>query len=122
MKIRSGFVSNSSSSSFIVAVPKNYAPTRHQVDKAIVSAACDEFIEKENYYEEIISQINVLKEGGEIYQYEDNDLFCILSLVFGNDSLVLGETDCRSDSGIIVNILTDRNRKIIHSVFNCEKE
>jgi hypothetical protein len=57
MKIRFGFVSNSSSSSFVVFVKEGYKPTREEVSNAIKKE-----LENNEYYFECLEEDGVLHE------------------------------------------------------------
>jgi hypothetical protein len=92
MKIRNGFVSNSSSSSFLIVLPDDYT-----IDKNEVKLLMNEY-ELEDI-EEVIKNINNFINEGEIYEYDDYNYFSIMSELFRNYNIF--GVDVGSDDGII---------------------
>lgn len=117
MKVRSGFVSNSSSSSFIVAVPKS------KKTKTIVTVSFE--VDLESYADRRISTI---KELNEYYDYEYGDREfkydeCKEAIRSGKDVLVGSFTDENHEAeetflcktGLEGNIPEGSKTKVIHS-------
>jgi hypothetical protein len=92
MKIRNGFVSNSSSSSFLIVLPDDYT-----IDKNEVKLLMNEY-ELEDI-EEVIKNINNFINEGEICEYDDYNYFSIMSELFRNYNIF--GVDVGSDDGII---------------------
>jgi len=90
MKIRNGFVSNSSSSSYLIVLPDNY-----KIDK-------DKLFElsKLNHYnidDETIIELEKALRDGELYQFQNYELFS-LARDFFKEFSVFG-IDVGSDDG-----------------------
>lgn len=111
MKIRNGFVSNSSSSSFVVYLPKDYKINKEKLDKAITY-----YIDEENDEETINNKINqaisLLQSGGSITEYDNNIEFSILGENIEED-YILASFDTCSDAGEIIGITKNKLEKIL---------
>lgn len=112
MKIRSGFVSNSSSSSFVVLLPENFL---EKVDYIKIVGDDDEFpLEQfKKTLENIVSQKGFWDGDDDIFpntEYDDE----IMDIIHGLfEPYVLTEIDVSSDSGSTTIIDIDDVKKII---------
>jgi len=124
MKIRNGFVSNSSSSSFVVLLPKNF-DAKDFVDKNINkldSYIAEDILDNFEYEgddedgfvkEKTIEIINKFIKHKSVYQYDDGcDMSVIESLL---EDYVIASMDVSSDSGCGVLLNTDKVEKILKS-------
>lgn len=121
MKIRTSFVSNSSSSSYIVHIPLN---VNIKVEKYLKNYNNeynygDEWpIIKGEFVKYIHSLIKRISEGEEFYEEDDfdySDSYWLLTEIFGGEGLVIMVDDASSGHGFIRNIdrnIVDRMKKI----------
>ncbi len=100
MKYRSGFVSNSSSSSFIVLLPENIKINMNKVEFA------DEVTE-----DEIKDAIATLRTGEAVWEEENYGLFSALSDVLRD--YVIGSFDTGPDAGQIAMADAENIRKLL---------
>ena len=77
MKIRNGFVSNSSSSSFMVLLPDNFTLSDGDIEKAIENYP----YELEVTVEDVQHSFKKLIDKGVLYEEDDNDSIIVLSEV-----------------------------------------
>jgi hypothetical protein len=116
MKIRNGFVSNSSSSSFVVMLPKNFDP------KLFVDNMTDEEIDNafqwDNYTrEEIFNAISRLYTDKCLYQYDDSKEMNICSELL--DEFIITSTEGGPDDGTI-SLVSDEEREKIKNLLTLE--
>lgn len=110
MRIRTGFVSNSSSSSFTCYLPEKWYPS----DESILNASdCffEETCEKERLIE-IREAINKIKKGGSISEYDDYSKFGTLQSLIPHE-FIQSSQDVPSDCGEIAGISLEKIDKII---------
>ena len=98
MKVRSGFVSNSSSSSFVVSVPKDFIATKDVVTAAVPEDDLYELYEndllddKDQANAEGLRLINldldILKDGGHLYN-EDSKIFWTIYHILNNQNMIV---------------------------------
>jgi hypothetical protein len=106
MKIRSGFVSNSSSSSFIVALPEDWDITDEEIE------SCNDSEEK---IEDIRETFNQLKSKGKIYS-EMEGFGCIESIM-SKKKFVIEQIDGGPDEyPCLVNILSKAHQTKINKI------
>ena len=90
MRIRNGFVSNSSSSSFVVIIPKNFELPKIDYE------TLDEFSVNE---EDVINAFNRLKNGDMIFEEDDDGVFNILEDILSD--FILHEFSTSGGEGFI---------------------
>jgi len=95
MKFRTGFVSNSSSTSWIVAIPKNFFPSRKQ----ILAATGESVVGK------VLEAISALKSGIDVYECDDYGLYSSLSHILREANFDIAGIDGDSERGVIHNVL-----------------
>jgi uncharacterized protein YeeX (DUF496 family) len=110
MKIRTGFVSNSSSSSFVVLLPKDWEPT----DKELLKNMAD-FIDEKLALEEVKKAIKSLKNGGSISEQEDHVEFRVLEALIPDDYIVTS-FDVSSGDGEIQGLDVAKVKKILKNI------
>jgi len=114
MKIRTAFVSNSSSSSYVVLFPKNF-----DINSIDISS-----FQQRNYFdgsdEEVMEKLreayNQLISNGEVYQYDNYQLFDVLSSLFTEEpyrGYVIGGFETGPDGGSISLADMDKVREIL---------
>src|SRR5574343_325072 len=102
MKIRLGFVSNSSSSSFIVYLPKNFTFFQNQIDK-VIGDYCDKENEEE-FITKLNDAINLIKSGNTITEYDNPEEFDMLDKLI-DSKYIIGSFDTGSGCGKITGIV-----------------
>ncbi len=104
MKIRSGFVSNSSSASFVVAFPPNFDVTE-LVKKAIED---DEYFGSDEEEKEFLNQDFSNWFNNDIWDCEEHEKFSITREIL-NDSNIISSFDVSSSDGQIQNLFSNEN-------------
>ena len=100
MKIKSDFVTNSSSTSYIVCIPEKF-----DIDMFIsLLSDMDEIDNKELFYNKIKDVVKELKDYGTLDQYENELEFYRLSDLLSELELDVLSYDSPSDCGVIINI------------------
>ena len=96
MKIRNGFVSNSSSSSYIVSVPKDFVVTKDMVtEQAMIVLWEDEVLDNEDEVNQevldlINSKIDSLKGGHEVHRsWGESDVFWAVQDILKENNLII---------------------------------
>lgn len=109
MKVKMGFVTNSSSTSYLIFVPDGFELTKfvHLVDDDFKEMFLEEEDEDdpEMTYESYIQGIfNKLKESGTIDEYDQRLAYYGLIEIFRNLELVVHTWDGGPDSGILIDL------------------
>jgi len=104
MKQRNGFVSNSSSSSFIVLMGQNFNPTDEEIQNAIFLAGDEKYVS----IDDVRKDIELLKTHYVVYDYDSKASYSIAALCDSLD-IVVGKIDGGPGDGKITNILTEKN-------------
>ena len=111
MKIRSGFVSNSSSSSYIVLLPKNFDPK-----KFVDNLSDDELTDGYETYERKVVE-DIVKEFYDDGYAGEEDGHYLLSYFL--DDFIIASVEGSSGYGSIV-MVNDKNRERIKELLNKE--
>ncbi len=115
MKIRLGFVSNSSSTSYVIALARNYQATKEQIQKFADGIANWEG--EEYTFEDADKQIKTTVEAlcsteGKCMWLDDSPVQYLEEFIgMLDDDYILGTIDVSSDAGQVTNILADGNRE-----------
>ena len=104
MKIRKGFVSNSSSSSYVVIIGEDFNPTDEEIINVI--PYLNDGQTEEDYIQEIRNQIEKLKSRGWIEEHSNYSYFNTIAELCG--LFTIAEMDGPPDAGIIQNIIRER--------------
>jgi hypothetical protein len=115
MKTRFGFVSNSSSTSFIVGLPKNYNPTDKEIKKAILDRGYAGIVN----VKKIRKFLNDIKKYNCIGVFDNCNVYTVISEELFKP-FIIAKIDASSDDGIIKNIFdgeatVERIKKITES-------
>lgn len=106
MKIRNGFVSNSSSSSFVVAFPPDFDATE-LIKKAIRENGGD-YIDTEGEEEELLNQDHLDWFDNDIWECIEYGKFSVAREIL-NDSNTITSFTVTSDNGQIINLFSKKN-------------
>jgi len=121
MKIRNGFVSNSSSTSFIVAIPKNMEITEEDREKLSNNI----YFKKENkdsinrFLTEAFEKVKI---GEVIYQYNESEGYYWLSVLAKNRRIILCDVNSGPEDGFIVNAMSPENVPILRKALEEKDE
>lgn len=110
MKIRAGFVSNSSSSSFTCYLPEKWNIDDEEILKAADYARDTE--EDEDILKSVKKAINKIKKGGSISEYDNYFEFTVLQHLIPHE-FIQSSQDVPSDCGEIAGISLEKIDKII---------
>ena len=111
MKIRTGFVSNSSSSSFVVLIPSGLdvdrfpEPSEEQYDWYDIEPE-----DRPEYFKKIKDSIRALQQGGEIWRDEDYYVFGLLEKLL--EDYIVGSVSTGPDEGTIVGVSPKKKAKL----------
>jgi spore cortex formation protein SpoVR/YcgB (stage V sporulation) len=117
MKTRQGFVSNSSSTSFVVALSRDFVITDEAVSKFIDAYKNydNKRVTPEGSREKIEYAVDKLCGDGIVYAVDaddENDVcFVVEFLTELYPDILLAEIDTSSEMGCCVNILSDKSKK-----------
>ena len=106
MKIRNGFVSNSSSSSFVICLPENFDINSIDFEKASQRKYCDQTPEQ------LRKLIEKLIKDGSLSQYEGDDLYSASDVL---KNYVIASLEGGPDDGQIILVDVKKVRKIVNN-------
>lgn len=115
MKIRLGFVSNSSSTSYVIALARNYKATKEQIQKFADEIA--NWKNEEYTFEQADEQIKTTVEAlcsaqGKCMWLDEAPVEYLGEFIsMLEDDYILGTVDVSSEAGQVTNILADGNRE-----------
>lgn len=109
MKIRNGFVSNSSSSSFVVLLKKDIQHNLKEKVRTFLKETFSDFDNEENIVNDIYNKIEmsissgreIYEDGSEYYKEINSYNFETIRDFFEENGLILAEIDTGSDRGVI---------------------
>lgn len=121
MKVRLGFVSNSSSSSFVVLLPQDWTPTDEEIIAAGDDLVYELDLENEEHSEELFvekvrNHIRQLKSNNHtLWEAEAYDAFSCLEQLFINKykDVVIASAASGPDDGKIISADRTKLRKLI---------
>ena len=117
MKIRQGFVSNSSSSSFVVLIPTNFELNDSDIDKFIQNAEDLAIDDEESVFEfktKVFSSIEDLNLGCTIYQQDiDSDIFNNLYEYFKENDMIITSVESGPDEDKIISVTEFKIKNIL---------
>jgi hypothetical protein len=112
MKIKSDFVTNSSSTCYVVFVPNRFVPSDEEIKEAIdeektywsddeYQPLLDDF---ETTKEEVMECIESLKEGGNIYRTDygdgvDHRIYSVVQMIVSSNGFDITSVEMTSDGG-----------------------
>ena len=113
MKVRNGFVSNSSSSSYVILLPEEF--NVNEIDLTKFDFESDWYEDEEIDFDDIKQTLNDLITDKEIWQEDSTNYYYVLKIV---EDYTIAEVDVSSEGGTIIladykkvkNIIT-KNRK-----------
>ncbi len=131
MKIRNSFVSNSSSTSYIVAVPTDFDFTKEWVEGIIIEAVKREGIENTDDEMETVDKIRKVLESIRklATKYEESvreqvggySGISLIGDILDRLGLCLSSVDAGSDAGIVVNVLSPKIKDKLKDVLEQHK-
>lgn len=126
MKIKQDFITNSSSTSYLVYIPDNFDIRKFKDMIKVnfqddVTEYCDNIPDKpiteDEFFQFFFNEFNNLIKQGDLYQYDNSQLFYLASNIIDELELVLSDEPTGSDAGLIQNV----NVKIIKEKINTIK-
>lgn len=132
MKIKSDFVTNSSSTCYVVFVPNRFIPSDEDIKKAIdeektywdddeYQPLLDDF---EKTKEEVMECLELLKEGENIYRNEygdgvDHRIYSVVQMIVSSNGFDITSVEMPSDGGdTVVGVPEEKVIEIITSNFD----
>ncbi len=105
MKIKIDFITNSSSSAFVVMIPNNFYTNEEEIKK-VYECGLDEEIEYKRLFEEIPDCLESLKEGDNLWHYGHDGLHptiynAVLELC-SNHNFILSSLDMNGEGNNII--------------------
>lgn len=123
MKLKHCFVTNSSSTSYIVFIPDSFKAS-HEDIMDLYSEQIDGYfdeVDEQKLVEDINEKIEGLKCGERVWEYDEYVAFSIISGLCSYHDFILDSLDVSSDgAGIITNIKKERFLDILVSHDNLD--
>ena len=118
MKIKSDFVTNSSSTSYLVYIPEKF-DINNFTNLILESSDIDDYLEddesKEEFLDRFKEEFNYLLASGSSYQY-DNRFYYMLVDLFEKLELNVESWDTSSENGMIINVNSNEIKKSIEVI------
>ncbi len=109
MKMRKGFVSNSSSSSFVILLPEKFSID--DIDWSKYNMFINDETTKEESIKIVKESIKKIIQEKRLFEYGNYDSFNIIPEIFSD--FIIAEIECGSDEGQIVLVDRDKVKKLI---------
>lgn len=114
MKIKTDFVTNSSSTAYVIFIPNNYYPSEVEIQKAYERYKkdfCDDEVElsEERLYKELPECLEQLKEGETLSSDYDYSLYYLVLQICGDAGLVLASMDMNGDGNNFLQGITEES-------------
>ncbi len=120
MKVRNGFVSNSSSSSFTCLIPNSWEPTDEAILQAASDSFCDDHLDDDEktadlkVIEKVKNEIDKFKSTEyTIHEYDEHAMFSTLGMLIPYEYMI-GGADTGPDMGTISSVNKDKIRGLLN--------
>ena len=118
MHVQTDFVTNSSSTAYIIFVPDSFHASDKQIDKAIqASKDINEDIElTDEQRKEVPEIVEMMKEGEAYDYYEGEDLWIVCLQIFTDEDFIVDGIELHSEGHTLMKGIREEN--IIHTITN----
>jgi len=118
MHVQTDFVTNSSSTAYIIFVPDSFHASDKQIDKAIQASKDineDVYLTDEQR-KEVPEIVEMMKEGEEYDYYEGENLWIICLQIFTDEDFIVDGIELHSEGHTLMKGIREEN--IIHTITN----